>query len=170
MNVGTTGAIVDEIECPVCLSDIPQSRRVTTKCGHHFCSGCIYEWMSRKQICPLCRTADPLQYLQLAQESGLIELGQCAISRNGKLISRSGMRMVVRTPDTLLTIIQGKTVLQFKRQHIANIRLDQSRSRVIVHHISTPKLCKPSCIVVEYILYPEVMHAFARFIYGWWLT
>lgn len=163
-------AVVDEIECPVCCCDIPQSRRITTKCGHDFCSDCMYEWLSRKQTCPICRTNNPLQHLHMPQESGLMELGHCTIARNGRVLSRSGNKMVVRTPDALMTIIRGKTVLQFKRKHITNVQLDQSRSRVIIHSISAPKLCKPSCIVAEYVLYPEMMLAFARFIQEWWLN
>ena len=168
MNSDAVGAFVNEIQCPVCLEDIPQSRHITTKCGHHFCSGCIYEWVSRKRICPLCRAPDPLQHLRVPMVSGLIELGQAAIARNGRVITRSGAKMVVRTPDTLLTIIRGKTVLRFKRRNIANIRIDLPRCRILIHSISTPKFCQPACVIAEYILDPSLIHAFAIFVQEWW--
>ena len=170
MNIATARAVIDEIQCPICLEDIPGSRRVATKCNHHFCSECIYEWVSRKKICPLCRAPDPLQHLRVPMVSGLIELGQSAIARNGRVLSRSGARMVVRTPDALLTIIRGKTILRFKRHQVTNVRIDPSRSRILVQSISAPKLCRPSCIVAEYILDPSILHPFARFIHEWWLN
>ena len=170
MNTETARAVIGEIQCPVCLEDIPQSRHITTKCGHHFCCGCIYEWVSRKRICPLCRTPEPLQHLRIPMVSGLIELGETAIARNGRVISRSGERMVVRTPDALLTIIRGKTVLRFKKRQVTNVRIDPSRSRVLMQSISPATLCRPACIVAEYILDPSILHAFARFVHEWWLN
>ena len=171
MNTDTTRVVVvDELQCPICLNDIPSGHRVTTKCGHGFCSECIYEWVSRKKICPLCRAPDPLQHLRVPMVSGLIELGQTAIARNGRLLSRSGARIVVRTPETLLTIIRGKTVLRFKRRQVTNVRIDPSRSRILIQSVSTPTLCRPACTIVEYILDPGILHAFARFVHEWWLN
>ena len=40
-------------ECPVCFNDyifLPK-----TKCGHRFCPGCIRDWRTRDNSCPMCR-------------------------------------------------------------------------------------------------------------------
>ena len=76
--------------------------------------------------------------------------------------------MVVRTPDALITIIRGKTAIRLKKQDITDIRFDLSRSRVVIHSVSPPQLCRPSCIVAEYILDPDILHTFVIFIHEWW--
>ena len=33
-----------------------ENPKIWTACGHHFHLACIYEWLERKQTCPLCDT------------------------------------------------------------------------------------------------------------------
>jgi hypothetical protein len=30
--------------------------KVFTRCGHHFHMPCIYEWLERKDTCPMCES------------------------------------------------------------------------------------------------------------------
>lgn len=49
----------DKQECPICLKNIKEKDFVVTKCGHKFCSKCIFTNFSKSQNgnnCPLCRT------------------------------------------------------------------------------------------------------------------
>lgn len=44
-----------ENECIICFEDFNNSLVSTLKCGHIFHYGCIYEWTTNKNTCPLCR-------------------------------------------------------------------------------------------------------------------
>mmetsp|Transcript_18001 Transcript_18001/g.32051 ORF Transcript_18001/g.32051 Transcript_18001/m.32051 type:complete len:224 (-) Transcript_18001:366-1037(-) len=56
--------------CPTCLegydSDNPM---IMTQCKHHFHLACIFEWLERSQLCPVCstvmRNADGQKFLEL---------------------------------------------------------------------------------------------------------
>eukprot|EP00884_Botryococcus_braunii_P018111 jgi/Botrbrau1/4984/Bobra.0396s0011.1 len=51
-------ALEDEDICSTCLDGYsPENPKIWTKCGHHYHLACIYEWLERKQTCPLCETA-----------------------------------------------------------------------------------------------------------------
>mgnify|MGYP001386984375 CR=1 FL=1 len=42
--------------CCICFNDISSNSNYTmTECNHLFCSSCIFEWLTRKPICPICR-------------------------------------------------------------------------------------------------------------------
>ena len=46
-------------ECPICFKTIKEKDFVVTKCGHKFCSKCIFTNFSKSQngnCCPMCRT------------------------------------------------------------------------------------------------------------------
>jgi hypothetical protein len=46
-------------ECPICLKRMGAKNRVVTKCGHTFCSTCIFTNFGKSQNgnnCPMCRT------------------------------------------------------------------------------------------------------------------
>lgn len=44
--------------CSTCLEPYTQDNpAIWTKCNHHFHLACIYEWMERKQTCPICERA-----------------------------------------------------------------------------------------------------------------
>jgi len=46
-------------ECPICLKNIKTTDFVVTKCGHKFCSKCIFTNFTKAQNgnnCPMCRT------------------------------------------------------------------------------------------------------------------
>nr|XP_011462989.1 PREDICTED: E3 ubiquitin-protein ligase RNF181-like [Fragaria vesca subsp. vesca] len=46
---------IEEEECPTCLEEYtPDNPKIKTKCCHHFHLACIYEWLERKQTCPVC--------------------------------------------------------------------------------------------------------------------
>ncbi len=43
--------------CPTCLEVYTDSNpRTWTRCGHHFHLQCLYEWLERKETCPLCES------------------------------------------------------------------------------------------------------------------
>ncbi|PKA60248.1 E3 ubiquitin-protein ligase [Apostasia shenzhenica] len=45
----------DEDVCPTCLDEYtPENPKIETKCSHHFHLSCIYEWMERSDLCPIC--------------------------------------------------------------------------------------------------------------------
>ncbi|KAK3027264.1 hypothetical protein RJ639_041210, partial [Escallonia herrerae] len=45
----------EEDVCPTCLEEYTEENpRINTKCSHHYHLGCIYEWMERKETCPVC--------------------------------------------------------------------------------------------------------------------
>ncbi|PKA53683.1 E3 ubiquitin-protein ligase [Apostasia shenzhenica] len=45
----------DEDVCPTCLEEYTsENPRITLQCAHPFHLGCIYEWMERSQLCPIC--------------------------------------------------------------------------------------------------------------------
>ncbi|KIZ06803.1 E3 ubiquitin-protein ligase [Monoraphidium neglectum] len=47
----------DDDCCATCLEMYTQSNpRIWTQCGHHFHMQCIYEWLERKETCPLCES------------------------------------------------------------------------------------------------------------------
>ena len=61
--------ILDKLSVTCCLSEDTTAGRaqsvslwlhaadnpkIWTQCGHHFHLACIYEWLERKQTCPLC--------------------------------------------------------------------------------------------------------------------
>lgn len=42
--------------CCICFNDISSKSNYTmTECSHLFCSSCIFEWLTRKPVCPICR-------------------------------------------------------------------------------------------------------------------
>jgi hypothetical protein len=48
--------LMKEVQCPICLLDIDNSKNITTtKCGHHFHSECLHSCLKTKNSCPLCR-------------------------------------------------------------------------------------------------------------------
>ena len=42
-------------ECSICFETFHNSIVSTLECGHKFHYGCIHEWVSSKNTCPLCR-------------------------------------------------------------------------------------------------------------------
>ena len=44
----------DKNDCIICLSTIRTG--MITSCGHIFCSGCLYKWKSKSNVCPSCRS------------------------------------------------------------------------------------------------------------------
>eukprot|EP00271_Cylindrocystis_brebissonii_P011596 TRINITY_DN29462_c0_g1_i1.p1 TRINITY_DN29462_c0_g1~~TRINITY_DN29462_c0_g1_i1.p1 ORF type:complete len:451 (+),score=88.98 TRINITY_DN29462_c0_g1_i1:322-1674(+) len=48
-------SLSDEDCCPTCLEDFTEENpKMVSKCGHEFHLGCIYEWMNRSTLCPVC--------------------------------------------------------------------------------------------------------------------
>lgn len=43
--------------CSICHEEMvdPEALAVATTCKHVFCRACIVQWVSKKQICPMCR-------------------------------------------------------------------------------------------------------------------
>ncbi|XP_039136940.1 E3 ubiquitin-protein ligase At3g02290-like isoform X1 [Dioscorea cayenensis subsp. rotundata] len=45
----------DEDVCPTCLEEYTsENPKIVMQCSHHFHLSCIYEWMERSEICPVC--------------------------------------------------------------------------------------------------------------------
>ncbi|CAI5964578.1 unnamed protein product [Closterium sp. NIES-64] len=54
-RVASATSLADEDCCPTCLEGYTEENpRITTECAHHFHLGCIYEWMERSNLCPVC--------------------------------------------------------------------------------------------------------------------
>ncbi|KAG0458439.1 hypothetical protein HPP92_023596 [Vanilla planifolia] len=61
-SVETTGGATymfpsseEEDVCPTCLEEYTaENPRIILQCSHHFHLGCIYEWMERSNLCPVC--------------------------------------------------------------------------------------------------------------------
>lgn len=45
----------ERCECPVCLEEIGDNNRITTKCGHTFHASCIIQNLHTSPLCPMCR-------------------------------------------------------------------------------------------------------------------
>ena len=46
----------DHKSCCICFNDIGlRSNYTMTECSHYFCSSCIFEWLTRRPDCPMCR-------------------------------------------------------------------------------------------------------------------
>ena len=44
--------------CPTCLEAYtPENPKIATQCNHHFHLSCIYEWLQRSRLCPVCSKA-----------------------------------------------------------------------------------------------------------------
>ena len=44
------------MNCSICLEEINTNKNNTvTKCGHKFCSSCIFSHLKISNLCPLCR-------------------------------------------------------------------------------------------------------------------
>jgi hypothetical protein len=41
---------------PFCSSTPAENPKTFTECGHHFHLPCLYEWLERKDVCPLCES------------------------------------------------------------------------------------------------------------------
>lgn len=63
MNKPTTellqGTFMGKETCAICL-EVTGDRIIKTVCGHHFCSPCINKWLETRNVCPYCRTKEPL--------------------------------------------------------------------------------------------------------------
>ncbi|GMI97345.1 hypothetical protein HRI_003403800 [Hibiscus trionum] len=65
---GTDGVKIEEEDggaCGICLEDMEKGEEVRAigVCGHKFHDHCIFQWVKRKQNCPLCRCAlEPKKY------------------------------------------------------------------------------------------------------------
>uniref|UniRef100_A0A7S3VHJ0 RING-type E3 ubiquitin transferase n=1 Tax=Dunaliella tertiolecta TaxID=3047 RepID=A0A7S3VHJ0_DUNTE len=47
----------DSYYCPTCLEPYAEDNPKTfTACGHHFHVPCLFEWMERKDTCPICES------------------------------------------------------------------------------------------------------------------
>lgn len=47
----------DDDICPTCLDPYTlDNPKIWTRCGHHFHMPCIFEWMERKDTCPMCES------------------------------------------------------------------------------------------------------------------
>lgn len=61
VGMGTTLMAGDDYDdedcCPTCLDVYTEDNpRIWTRCGHHFHMQCIYEWLERKETCPMCES------------------------------------------------------------------------------------------------------------------
>ncbi|KAK9815190.1 hypothetical protein WJX73_010442 [Symbiochloris irregularis] len=55
---GMSLASDDEDYCSTCLEGYSEENpKIWTQCSHHFHLACIYEWLNRKQTCPICGLA-----------------------------------------------------------------------------------------------------------------
>lgn len=41
--------------CTICMEDISNDKIVTTRCNHHFCQECFWNWCKINNTCPNCR-------------------------------------------------------------------------------------------------------------------
>lgn len=42
-------------DCPICLDKLYKEKSVIISCNHIFHKDCLEKWLSRKEICPLCK-------------------------------------------------------------------------------------------------------------------
>ena len=59
------------MECPVCYA---ADAKLTIRCGHAFCKGCVTKWLesskeSGKPGCPMCRTPILFKGLQKIEQA-----------------------------------------------------------------------------------------------------
>lgn len=56
-TAGLLGTDEDDDFCPTCLEAYDDGNpKIFTRCGHHFHMPCIYEWLERKDTCPMCES------------------------------------------------------------------------------------------------------------------
>lgn len=53
---GSVQSLSGLLPCCQLESGGAENPKIWTKCGHHYHLACIYEWLERKQTCPLCET------------------------------------------------------------------------------------------------------------------
>lgn len=54
----------DDDFCPTCLEVYTaENPKIWTECGHHFHLPCIWDWMERKDTCPMCES--PMRFPDL---------------------------------------------------------------------------------------------------------
>ena len=41
--------------CTICMEEISNDKIVTTRCNHHFCQECFWNWCKMNNSCPNCR-------------------------------------------------------------------------------------------------------------------
>ena len=44
-----------EYFCSICITN-KNTKNVTTRCGHQFCSDCFWIWADKNNSCPICRS------------------------------------------------------------------------------------------------------------------
>ena len=45
--------------CAICIEDMCVNEKLKIlKCNHYYHEDCIYKWITKKNICPLCRSTD----------------------------------------------------------------------------------------------------------------
>ena len=47
-------------ECIICFINYKNNNMITTKCNHSFHKKCLLKWLKIDNICPVCRTKNPL--------------------------------------------------------------------------------------------------------------
>lgn len=54
---GSAGCCIADFQSSLrCECIVAENPKIRTKCNHYFHLACIYEWMERKQTCPICDT------------------------------------------------------------------------------------------------------------------
>ena len=55
MTIMDQGSIIETTDCAICLNILQETNRTILRCGHQFCTECIFTSMRRSNNCPLCR-------------------------------------------------------------------------------------------------------------------
>jgi len=95
-------------QCPICFKNINDKKNmVVTKCGHKFCSKCIFEYLKRNDNgnkCPMCRTTyapsmetQPKFTERFVNNTMKHHLDEILIDNSNTLISREDIR--IRNPN-----------------------------------------------------------------------
>lgn len=54
MSTTTDNKSSTQNACVICFEQFTNQRLIVISCGHIFCFQCLFDWSSKKEICPIC--------------------------------------------------------------------------------------------------------------------
>lgn len=113
----------DHSVCPICQEDLASvDAKMTTPCGHTFCTGCLLKWgATDNDSCPCCRAVIPDFGIEGASEGQLeaaFHHGQRAGFRRGK---RDGLNDALTVACNMSSLHKSK-IDELKSQHLKQLK------------------------------------------------
>ena len=97
--------------CTICMDDIPNDKIVTTRCNHHFCQECFWNWCKMNNTCPNCRE-------ELMDKDRKAELELINLLDRRKEIRNEVQELYEECDDVALDISDNKKILKKLQKNI----------------------------------------------------